>query len=106
MQVEEYVFSEKKWGLPENLDAEFVRRQAETKKRKENKFKTKLADLKRRTKVEAYQRSLRGGGAGFGDDLGDGKHVHDFGRAVDDPDTGVPVKKCMECGLEVEEFEL
>lgn len=106
LQVEEYAFSEKRWGSPEALDAEFERRQAETKRRKENKFKSKLADLKRRTQAEAYRRQREGRNAQFGDDLSDGKHVHEFGRAVENPETGMPVKKCMGCGLEVEELEL
>jgi DNA-repair protein complementing XP-A cells len=105
-QVEEYAFSEKRWGSAEALDAEFERREAEKKKRKENKFKSKLADLKKRTRVEAHQRSRRGGGGNFGDDLGDGKHAHDFGRPIENQDTGIPVKKCLICGLEVEEIDL
>ncbi|KIX09595.1 DNA repair protein [Rhinocladiella mackenziei CBS 650.93] len=105
-QVEDYAFSEKRWGSAEALDAEFERREAEKKKRKENKFQSKLADLKKRTRVEAYQRSRNGGGGNFGDDLGDGKHAHEFGRPIDNPETGMPVKKCMICGLEVEELDL
>ncbi|KAK4937250.1 DNA repair protein rad14 [Elasticomyces elasticus] len=106
-QVEEYAFSEKRWGSAEALDAEFEKRETEKKRRKENKFKSRLADLKKRTRVEAHQRSRKGGGGGnFGDDLGDGKHSHEFGRPVDNPDTGMPVKKCIICGLEVEELEL
>jgi len=105
-QVEEYAFSEKRWGSAEALDAEFERRETEKKKRKENKFKSKLADLKKRTRVEAHQRSRKGGGGNFGDDLGDGKHAHDFGRPIDNPETGIPVKKCVICGLEVEELDL
>lgn len=105
-QVEEYAFSEKRWGSAEALDAEFERRETEKKKRKENKFKSKLADLKKRTRVEAHQRSRKGGGGNFGDDLGDGKHAHEFGRPIDNPETGIPVKKCTICGLEVEELDL
>lgn len=105
-QVEEYAFSEKRWGSAEALDAEFGRRESDKKRRKENKFKSRLADLKKRTRVEAHQRSRKGGGGNFGDDLGDGKHTHEFGRPVDHPDTGMPVKKCTICGLEVEELEL
>lgn len=105
-QVEEYAFSEKRWGSAEALDAEFEKRDQEKKRRKENKFKSRLADLKKRTRVEAHQRSRRGGGGNFGDDLGDGKHAHEFGRPVDNPETGIPVKKCVICGLEVEELEL
>ena len=107
LQVEEYAFSEQRWGSPEALDAEFERRQIQTKERKEKKFKNKLEELKKRTKVEAYRRSrANGGGGAFGDDLGDGKHVHEFGRSAEDPKTGMLVKKCIGCGLEVEEFDL
>lgn len=105
-QVEEYAFSDKRWGSAEALDAEFQRREEERKRRKENKFKSKLADLKKRTRVEAHQRSRKGGGGNFGDDLGDGKHVHEFGLPVDNPESGIPLKKCVICGLEVEELDL
>jgi DNA-repair protein complementing XP-A cells len=106
-QVEEYAFSEKKWGSAEALDEEFQNRETEKKKRKENKFKSKLADLKKRTRVEAYQRNKKGGAPGnFGDDMSGGKHVHEFGRPIDNPETGFPVKTCTICGLEVEELEL
>ena len=105
-QIEDYAFSEKRWGSAEALDAEFAKREEDKKRRKESKFKSKLADLKKRTRVEAYQRARKGGGANFGDELGDGKHVHDFGRAVDNPETGTTIKQCQTCGLEVEEIEL
>lgn len=104
-QIEEYAFSEKRWGSAEALDEEFNKRSAENKRRKETKFKNKLAELKKRTKYEAHKRNQKGSSGKFGDDLGDGRHVHDFGRAVDNPETGVPVKTCLTCGLEVEELE-
>ena len=105
-QIEDYAFSERRWGSAEALDAEFAKREVEKKRRQESKFKSKLADLKKRTRVEAYQRSRKGGGGNFGDDLGDGRHVHEFGRPLDNPETGIPVKKCQGCGLEVEELDL
>ncbi|PWY72971.1 DNA repair protein [Aspergillus heteromorphus CBS 117.55] len=107
-QVEEYAFSDKKWGSPEALDEEFERRENEKKRRREAKFKTKLQDLKKRTRVDAYRRSRGAAGAGgsFGDDLGNGgRHVHQWGRSVEDPKTGIGVKKCVDCGMEVEELE-
>ncbi|KAL9093297.1 MAG: hypothetical protein Q9165_004038 [Trypethelium subeluteriae] len=106
-QVEEYAFSDKKWGSAEALDIEFARRQDEMKKRKEKKFKTKLEELKKRTKFDAYQRSKRQGNgvAQFGDRLGGGKHEHEWGRSVEDPETGATKKACIECGMEVEELE-
>ncbi|KAI1920164.1 hypothetical protein LOZ65_004198 [Ophidiomyces ophidiicola] len=108
-QIEEYAFSAKKWGSPEALDAEFERRETEKKRRKEVQFKTKLQDLKKRTRVEAYRRNRQAGagaGGNFGDDLGGRrKHVHQWGRAVDNPETGIGVKTCVDCGMEVEELE-
>ncbi|KAI1804557.1 DNA repair protein [Daldinia bambusicola] len=113
-QVEEYAFSEKKWGSAEALDAEFERREADKKKRKEAKFKEKLLDLKKRTRTEAYRRQagkLGGDGAAsghkakFGDAISTGgKHVHEWGRVVEKED-GSTVKTCTTCGMEVEEME-
>ncbi|KAK5629275.1 hypothetical protein RRF57_004991 [Xylaria bambusicola] len=120
-QVEEYAFGEKKWGSASALDAEFERREAEKKRRKEAKFKEKLLDLKKRTRTDAYLRgqgrfdnnttgSSRGGSAGgkkakFGDAVADGgKHVHEWGRVIENED-GATVKTCTTCGMEVEELE-
>jgi DNA-repair protein complementing XP-A cells len=106
-QVEEYAFSSKKWGSPEALDAEFVKRENEKKQRREAKFKSKLHDLKKRTRVEAYRRNRNGpAGGNFGDDLGGGnRHVHRWGRTQEIPETGMGIKKCVDCGMEVEELE-
>lgn len=106
-QVEEYAFSEKKWGSPEKLDEEFERREGGKKKKREEKFKNKLQELKKRTRVEAYRRKRENGagGANFGDVVGrEGKHVHDWMRAVENEE-GVGVKRCADCGMEVEELE-
>ena len=105
-QVEEYAF-EKKWGSAEALDEEFAKREGEKKRRKEDKFKSKLNELKKKTRVDAYRRSRRAGGGGgeFGDEIGrGGKHTHVWGRPVENEE-GVGVKTCVECGMEVEELE-
>ncbi|GAB7362089.1 hypothetical protein MBLNU230_g2122t1 [Neophaeotheca triangularis] len=104
-QVEEYAFSDKKWGSAEALDAEFEKRTQETKNRKEKKFRNKLDELKKRTRVDAYKRARAGGGGEFGDTVGRGKHEHEWGRSVEDPETGMMKKSCTECGMEVEELE-
>lgn len=106
-QVEEYAFSDKKWGSPEALDVEFEKRESVKKQRREAKFKTKLQDLKKRTRVEAHRRARQGAPEGaFGDDLSSNrKHVHEWGRPIDNPETGIPVKTCVSCGMEVEELE-
>jgi len=62
--------------------------------------------------VEAYKRG-RGPGAGQGEaaQFGDRivrrgeKHEHEWGRPLENEE-GVSVKQCIECGMEVEEFEL
>lgn len=108
-QVEDYAFSAKKWGSAEGLDAEFVKRETDKKKRKEDKFKAKLRDLKKRTRVEAHrrERERRGGDGGqFGDVIGkSGRHEHEWGRTIENPETGIGVKTCIECGMEIEELE-
>ena len=107
-QVEEYALGPQKWGSGEQLDEEFARREGEKKKRKEDKFRGKLEELKKKTRVEAWRRgraSGKGGGT-FGDEVGGGgKHRHVWGRAVDGEGEGEGVKKCVECGMEVEELE-
>lgn len=112
-QVEAYAFSDKRWGSAEALDAEFERRQEDKKKKKEKKFKARLEDLKKRTRVEAYKRQRGlGNASGEGADAGAGtwgrrnKHEHEWGRPVDDPKTGLSKKRCIDCGMEVEELEL
>ncbi|KAK3356760.1 XPA protein C-terminus-domain-containing protein [Lasiosphaeria hispida] len=114
-QVEEYAFKEK-WGSSEALDAEFEKREADKKRRKEAKFKEKLLDLKRKTRTDAFRRNTGklGGGtseggktkaAKFGDNMArNEKHVHEWGRTVENEE-GMTVKTCLSCGMEVEELE-
>ncbi|ODA78079.1 hypothetical protein RJ55_06682 [Drechmeria coniospora] len=107
-QVEDYALKTK-WGSAEALDAEYDRRETQKKARKEAKFKEKLLDLKRKTRTDAYRRqagTLGGSGASkFGDAVGGGKHVHDWGRTVRNEE-GMTIKTCVDCGMEVEELEL
>ncbi|KAI0025080.1 DNA repair protein [Xylariomycetidae sp. FL0641] len=110
-QVEAYAFGDRKWGSADALDAEFARREADKKTRREAKFKAKLLDLKKRTRTDAYRRQqgrFGGGGGGkaeFGDAIAHGgKHVHEWGRVVETED-GATVKTCSVCKMEVEELE-
>jgi DNA-repair protein complementing XP-A cells len=109
-QVEEYAFNQK-WGSAEALDAEFERREADKKRRKEAKFKEKLLDLKRKTRTDTVRlNNAKAGGIGrgtakFGDSVGvGGKHAHEWGRTVENEE-GMTVKTCLTCGMEVEELE-
>ncbi|KAK6519421.1 hypothetical protein TWF281_003255 [Arthrobotrys megalospora] len=96
-QVEEFAW--KKWGSPEALDAEYERRTEEQKRRKETKFQKRLLDLKKRTRVETWKRTGRFEGTSKG------KHVHEWGELVESGDSdGMGVKKCLECGMEIEEM--
>ncbi|KAF2755812.1 DNA repair protein [Pseudovirgaria hyperparasitica] len=108
-QIEEYAFSPQKWGSPEALDAEFQRRETDKKRRKEKKFNTKLAELKKRTMVEAHKRKMLGGSGdvGFGGSLkgSNDRHEHVWGAPIEDPITGESKKKCISCSMEVEELE-
>lgn len=105
-QVEEYAFSDEKWGSQEALDEEFERRLKDKKARKEKKFKEKLLDLKKKTRTDLLRRGVNGSEAQFGVQIGTAQHRHEWGRPVMDDETGVEVKKCIECGMECEEVEL
>lgn len=94
-QVEE--FAQKKWGSFEEMDKEFERRTAEKKRRKESKFKTKLRELKKRTRVDAWKRERDRGGPSA-------RHEHVWGVPVMQGDTGETVKTCEGCGFELEEM--
>lgn len=107
MHVEEYAVKTK-WGSAEALDAEYERRETQKKARKDTMFKEKLLDLKRKTRTEAFRRQagkLGNGASKFGDTVGVARHVHAWGRAVENEE-GMTVKTCVECGMEVEELEM
>ncbi|KAG6270074.1 hypothetical protein E4U47_003841 [Claviceps purpurea] len=107
-QVEEYALKTK-WGSAEALDAEYEKREGQKRARKEAKFKEKLTDLKRKTRTDAFRRQAgtlgKSGASKFGDSIREGRHVHQWGRTVENED-GMTVKTCVDCGMEVEELEL
>ncbi|KAI0005446.1 hydrophilic protein [Russula compacta] len=90
-QVEEFAW--KKWGSPEVLDAEWERRTAEKKKKKNKKFEQGLQELRKRTREGVWQKRK------------DAEHKHEFSETTTNED-GVEVQMCHECGftIEVEEF--
>ncbi|CAG8714064.1 13993_t:CDS:2, partial [Gigaspora rosea] len=87
-QVEEFSFE--KWGGADALDKEFERRQDEKKKRKDKKFKSKLADLRKRTRTDELEKNRYK------------EHKHEFGMAVEDPETGISTQTCSSCGISFE----
>lgn len=90
-QVEEFAW--KKWGSPEALDAEWERREAEKKKKKNKKFEEGLKELRKRTKEGVWQKRK------------DAEHRHVYGPAEALPG-GMARQMCHECGFEYvyEEF--
>jgi DNA-repair protein complementing XP-A cells len=93
-QVEEFAY--KKWGSPEQLDAEFERRTEEKRVKKDKAFETKLKELRKRTRVAKFSKSASR--------RLEAKHEHTFGAEVEDPVSGMTVRTCTECGLESEEL--
>lgn len=84
-QIEDFAW--KKWGSPEALDAEYEKRTAEKKKKKNKKFEEGLKELRKRTRQGVWQRRR------------DEEHKHAFG-------VGDGQQVCHECGftIDVEEF--
>ena len=85
-QVEDFAW--KKWGSPEALDAEYERRVADKKKKKNRKFEQSLRELRKRTKESVWQRRK------------DEEHKHIFGQleAID----GVGQQVCHSCGFTID----
>lgn len=86
--VERYAFSDKKWGSATTLDEEFARRELEKKGKKDKKFEKKLRELRKGTKANVWHKRT------------EEEHRHEFvvGLGAD----GEEVKRCDECGFEVE----
>ncbi|KAG6918960.1 hypothetical protein DXG01_010199 [Tephrocybe rancida] len=86
-QVEEFAW--KKWGSPEALDAEYERRTAEKKKKKNKKFEQGLKELRKRTKEGVWQRRK------------DEEHKHVFG-ALETGLDGMGKQVCHTCGFTID----
>lgn len=89
-QVEAFAFSDKKWGSPEALDAEFEKRTAEKKQRKSKKFEEKLKDLRKRNRNSTWHKRQ------------EAAHVHDFGDGPLKLPDGKEIERCVTCYFEVE----
>ncbi|KAJ2770054.1 DNA repair protein rad14 [Coemansia nantahalensis] len=90
-------FAVKKWGSLEALDGEFERRVEEKRARKEKKYQRSVADLRRRTRAEEWEKARR-------ERLKlESEHEHAFEDSGNDGE-----QRCSACGLviEVEEFGL
>lgn len=93
-QVEEFAF--KKWGSSEGLDTEWERREQNKLKRKEKKYQDALREMRKKTRAEEFTRKLR-----HGKSLNE-RHVHDWAAPVKLLNNMIK-KRCIECGIEMEE---
>ncbi|KAI0343946.1 hypothetical protein BDW22DRAFT_1328044 [Trametopsis cervina] len=87
-QVEEFAW--KKWGSAEALDAEYERRVAEKKKKKNKKFEEGLKELRKRTRETVWQRRK------------DAEHKHVFGAVVEKDEDGIGRQFCHTCGFTIQ----
>lgn len=90
LQVEAFAFSDKKWGSPEALDAEFARREAEKKEKKGKKFEKKLRELRRGTKTTVWHKRI------------ESEHIHEFVEGNMRNAEGHQIQRCAECDFEIE----
>lgn len=86
-QVEEFAFSDKKWGSPEALDAEFARRESEKKEKKDKKFQKQLAELRKKTRTNVWHKRK------------EEEHQHSFDETFED-ESGQSYERCA-CGFQV-----
>ncbi|KAJ1935032.1 DNA repair protein rad14 [Kickxella alabastrina] len=92
-------FAIKKWGSMEELDKEFERRIDEKRARKEKKYKQSVADLRRRTRVEEFEKT-RSKKLNL-----EMEHEHTFESTGNCDEDGSEEQKCTACGLVVEVLE-
>lgn len=95
LQIEEFAW--KKWGGPKELDEEWERRESNKLKRKEKKYRQQLLEMRKKTRAEEFTRKLRNG-----QNLGE-KHVHDWSAPLSLGNKLVK-KRCIDCGVEIEEI--
>ncbi|KAJ8327321.1 DNA repair protein rad14 [Batrachochytrium dendrobatidis] len=91
-QVEAFAWS--KWGSPEALDAEFVRRDAAKQVQKDKKFKKKLAELRAKTRTSVWERNRKT------------EHDHTYGEEVYDEAKGIYVRTCSGCAMQLQYEDL
>lgn len=98
-QVEEFAW--KKWGSSEDLDKEWERREQLRLQRRDKKYLEKLREMRKKTRAEEFTRKLRNG-----ENLGE-RHVHDWSAPLSIPNKpGFIKRRCIDCGIETEEFQL
>ena len=100
-EVEAFAF--KKWGGEDGLDKEWERRETQKTKRKEQLYKKEIETMRLKTRAQEFTKRLR--------EKKYGKlHKHQYGEPIGtykDEDGNIMVKRrCIECGLEIDEVEI
>ncbi|CUS23329.1 LAQU0S09e02322g1_1 [Lachancea quebecensis] len=100
-EVEEFAY--KKWGGEEGLDNEWQRREEGKAQRREKKYQAKMKEMRVKTRAQEYTKKLLERKHGK-------EHVHEFSAAIDGGlnEEGIKLSKrrCIGCGLEVNEIAL
>lgn len=94
--IEEFAW--KKWGSPDALDEEWERRQAVKLKKRDLLYKKKLLQIRLRTRAEEYTKTLK-----KKKNLSS-SHKHEWSDEKNYISEKVFKKRCVICGIEIEEF--
>ncbi|KAK5781732.1 hypothetical protein RI543_000918 [Arxiozyma heterogenica] len=101
-EIEAFAF--KKWGGEEGLDKEWERRETLKIKRKEQLYQKEIQTMRLKTRAQEFTKKLRD------KKYGNLIHEHKFGEAVetykDEEDNTIMKRRCINCGLEVDEVEI
>ena len=101
-EIEAFAF--KKWGGEEGLDKEWERRETLKIKRKEQLYKKEIETMRLKTRAQEFTKKLRD------KKYGKSNHIHRFGESIEtfkDEDGNTLMKRrCVDCGVEVDEIEI
>lgn len=97
-------FAWDKWGGPEGLDQEWEKRELGKQERKEKRYKKQIETMRLKTRSQEFTKRLRD------KKYGNLKHKHSFTEILsnqsDDMGNKVVKKRCNDCGMEIEDFDI
>lgn len=101
-EVEEFAFE--KWGGQDGLDKEWEQREASKLERREKKYQLKLKEMRKKTRAQEYTQKMKMKKFGA-------KHIHEFSAPLkmkkkSDDGYDVVKRRCIGCGMEVEELDI
>lgn len=100
--IEEFAW--KKWGGPDGLDKEWERRELGKQQRKEKRYKKQIETMRLKTRSQEFTKRLRD------NKYGNLKHTHSFNEILtnkeDEHGNKIIKKRCNDCGMEIEDFDI